>query len=206
MAGMNETPSVLLQQQLDLLRAGELAVRDQLLALADQRLQRLARKMFGDFPRLGRWVLPEDVSQGASLRLWRSLEELAPATARDFYRLAALHIRRELLDLARRFFGPAGAGAHHASPPPRPAGESSPPAEATAGSTYDPVRLANWTEFHTHVEALPGPEREVVDLHWYQGLSQPEAAALLGVNERTLKRRWQAVRLRLAEALRGEPP
>jgi RNA polymerase sigma factor (sigma-70 family) len=56
------------------------------------------------------------------------------------------------------------------------------------------------------VERLPDEEREIFDLLWYQGLSQAEAAALLHVSERTIKRRWQAARLKLHEALQGASP
>jgi RNA polymerase sigma-70 factor (ECF subfamily) len=79
-------------------------------------------------------------------------------------------------------------------------------AGAAADESQEPSRLAAWTEFHAQTEALPEEEREVFDLLWYQGLPQAEAAGLLGVSERTVKRRWQAARLRLHEALRGEPP
>ncbi len=82
--------------------------------------------------------------------------------------------------------------------PPDPAG--------SRRSFYDPGRLAEWTGFHAQVEALPEEEREVFDLLFYQGLPQAEAAAVLGVSERTIKRRWQAARLALHEALGGRLP
>jgi DNA-directed RNA polymerase specialized sigma24 family protein len=41
---------------------------------------------------------------------------------------------------------------------------------------------------------------------WYEGLDQPEAAVVLGVDVRTVKRRWQKARLLLFESLHGEPP
>lgn len=47
---------------------------------------------------------------------------------------------------------------------------------------------------------------EVFSLLWYEGLSQEEAAALLGVSLRTVKRRWQSARLKIAEAMGDEPP
>jgi RNA polymerase sigma factor (sigma-70 family) len=56
------------------------------------------------------------------------------------------------------------------------------------------------------VDALPAEEREVFDLVWFQGLSQPQAAALLGVSEATLKRRWWSARQRLHGALKGLLP
>jgi RNA polymerase sigma-70 factor (ECF subfamily) len=41
----------------------------------------------------------------------------------------------------------------------------------------------------------------VVQLLWYEGLRQPEAAVVLGISLATLKRRWQVARLRLGELL-----
>jgi RNA polymerase sigma factor (sigma-70 family) len=69
-----------------------------------------------------------------------------------------------------------------------------------------PDRLAAWTEFHEQVERLPEEEREVFSLLWYKGLSQAEAAEVLGVSDRTIKRRWQSARLHLHEALGGQLP
>jgi RNA polymerase sigma-70 factor (ECF subfamily) len=129
-------------------------------------------------------------------------------TARDFFRLAALHIRRELLDLARHYYGPQGQGPHHRSW--EPGGSAT--AEDDLGPlaqtdlSQEPSRLAAWGEFHEQIGALPDEEREVFDLLWYQSLSQAEAAELLGVSERTVKRRWLSARLALREALQGEIP
>ena len=44
------------------------------------------------------------------MRLYRSLAEAQPASAAELYRLAALNIRRELLDLAKHYYGPRGLG------------------------------------------------------------------------------------------------
>lgn len=41
-------------------------------------------------------------------------------------------------------------------------------------------------------------------LLWYEGLSQPEAAAALGVSLATVKRRWQAARLALYDLLAAD--
>jgi RNA polymerase sigma factor (sigma-70 family) len=72
--------------------------------------------------------------------------------------------------------------------------------------THEPSELAAWSEFHERAGQLPDEEREVFDLLWYQGLMQEEAAQLLGVSERTVKRRWQSARLQLFEALGGNLP
>src|SRR5262249_27352977 len=131
---------------------------------------------------------------------------VTPATPADFFRLAALNVRRELLDLSKHYYGPQGQGARHASL----AGDQGPESQAAAleppDAGDDANRLAAWTEFHRQVHQLPEEEREAFDLLWYQELSQAEAAALLGVSERTIKRRWQSARLRLHELLQGELP
>jgi DNA-directed RNA polymerase specialized sigma24 family protein len=41
---------------------------------------------------------------------------------------------------------------------------------------------------------------------WYQGLTQAEAAAILGVTERTVNSRWLAARVRLGDSLGGQLP
>ncbi len=69
-------------------------------------------------------------------------------------------------------------------------------------SGLDPAALAEWAEFHQRVETLPLELREVVDLLWYQELTQDEAAELLGTSSKTVSRRWREARLMLAEALR----
>jgi RNA polymerase sigma factor (sigma-70 family) len=195
-----------IQDCIDRLRLGDSSARDELLAQASERLTRLTRKMLRDFPGVRRWEQTDDVLQNAALRLCRALGEVQPPTAADFFRLAAAQIRRELLDLARRYSGAHGLGAHHASVA---EGNGIHPAAAwpnPSDSTYDPDRLAAWSDFHHEAEALPQEEREAFDLLFYQGLSQAEAAAVLDVSERTMKRRWQSARLRLCETLGGKMP
>ena len=199
--------TVQIQAWLDRLRGGDESARDELLACACERLRNLARKMLRGYPNVRRWEQTDDVLQNAALRLHRTLGQMPVQTPRDFFRLAALNIRRELLDLAKHYYGPQGQGAHHATRGPGDtAGGEGPGAEAPADLSGEPVRLAAWGEFHERIGALPDEEREAFDLLWYQGLSQAEAAEVLGVSERTVKRRWQAARLRLHEALGGEVP
>src|SRR5207302_1154946 len=161
-------------------------------------LTRLTRKMLKGYPRVKRWEETDDVMQNATMRLYRSLLDVKPASAADFFRLAALNIRRELLDLAKHYYGPQGQGAKHATVGGGHDSENAPPpAFDRPDSADEPARLAAWTEFHSQIERLPEEEREVFDLVWYQELSQAEAAELLKVSERTIKRRWQSARLKL---------
>jgi RNA polymerase sigma factor (sigma-70 family) len=185
-----------LQRLIDL-GPNDRAGREALLAHAGDRLLRLTRKMFRSRPDLGRWEETDDVFQNAMLRLHRSLADVKLESVRHFFNLAALQVRRELLDLAKHHFGPQGAGAHHHT--------DGQPADDAGGSIArkgaEPGDLEQWSDFHAAVEKLSGDEREVVDLLYYEGLTQEEAAQVLGISFRTLKRRWHAARLSLHEAL-----
>src|SRR5262245_31275827 len=97
------------------MRAGDAAARDELLRACWGRLERLAGKMLGRFPNVRRWAERDDVLQNALVRLLQALEKVEPTSTRDFFGLAAVLIRRELLDLARRFGGTHGLGANHAA-------------------------------------------------------------------------------------------
>ena len=44
------------------------------------------------------------------------------------------------------------------------------------------------------------------NLVWYQGLTQAEAAELLGITKRPVRWRWRAARLTLHKVLDGLPP
>ena len=131
-----------------------------------------------------RWAETDDVLQNALLRLVSAVRSVKPTTSRDFLALATLQIRRELLDLARHYYGPEGIGANHDSQ-----GHEAPNIDKT-DVREEPGSLAQWTELHEQIGALPDEERDVVGMLFYQGLSQAEAAELLGLSLRTVQRRW----------------
>jgi RNA polymerase sigma-70 factor (ECF subfamily) len=196
-----------LQGLLERMNAGDAAARNQVIAYTCERLRLLARKMLHqDFGRLRQREQTDDVLNGALLRLHRALDAPAvrPGTPADFFRLAAVQIRRELLDLARHYFAPGRP--HLAGANPKPAADSADgpgPAADPAQTTYNPGRLLAWEEFHRQVAALPQEERDVFELLWFQELPQAEAAAVLGVSVPTVKRRWLQARLLLQKALGG---
>jgi len=194
---MNDS-STQIEHWLKQMQAGDDRACNELIERTCKRLRRLTRKILKDYSRLKRWEETDDVLQNASLRIWRAVQIVKPASALDYFRLSAWHIRRELLDLARHYYGPQGLGAQHASQGSAAHGPVEP-----SDRTADPSRLQFWTEFHEQVEALPDEERAVFDLLWYQELTQVEAGLLLGVSERTVKRRWQSARLQLHQKLYG---
>lgn len=188
---------------LDRLRAGDGNARQELIRAAQNRLVRLARKMLSDFPNVRRWEDTDDVYQDAMVRLCRTLERVVPDSVAAFMHLAARDMRCALIDLARHYYGPHGHGTHHHSE--LPSGSSLRVREVT-DDTHEPTRVAYWSDFHRCVQKLPEELRDVMDIIWYQGLSQLEAAAILNVSERTLQRRWRQACLELHDALNGLPP
>jgi RNA polymerase sigma-70 factor (ECF subfamily) len=169
------------------------AGRAALIARTHERLRQYAHWKLKGFPVVARWGQTDDVLQNALLRLYRALEAVPLEDADHFYHLAELQIIRELHDLAKRHRGPHGIGANHRTDPD---GEKVAGAPDRAG---EPSSVAEWEEFHRAVEALPDEEREVFQLLWYVGLTQEEAAEVLEVHVRTVKRRWQRARRGLGE-------
>src|SRR5881227_1973174 len=168
---------------LERMRGGDARARDELLGHVCDRLRRLTRKMLRGFANVKRFAETDDVLQNSLMRLLRSLETVQPQDMRQFFGLATVQIRRELIDLARHYYGPLGLGAHHAS---RAGDDSAAPPPEPADSSHEPAELLSWCEFHQRIQALPADERELVDLLYYQGLPQAEAAAVLEVAVRTL--------------------
>jgi RNA polymerase sigma-70 factor (ECF subfamily) len=183
---------------------GEVGARDELLNQASDWLRRLVAVMLRDYPRVGRWEQTDDVLQNSLLRLWRALEDVRPTTAREFCGLATLQIRRELVDLARHYFGPLGLGAHHATET-TPGTETPAPGPAAA-SSCSPARLAAWTDFHNQIAELPPDLRAAFEARWYLNLPYAEAAELLGVSMSTVIRHYQAACRALNEVFKGELP
>ena len=160
-------------------------------------LLRLTRHMFHGYPGLMRWEQTDDIFQNAMIRLHRALADVHIQSERHFFNLAAVQIRRELLDLVKKYKAECSFATHHHT-------DSLNPhiVGGLVAKQFAPENdLEKWSEFHQSVENLPQEEKEVVDLLWYQGLDQAKASELLGISPRTLRRRWQAVRIKLFEVL-----
>jgi RNA polymerase sigma-70 factor (ECF subfamily) len=179
-------------------REGDADALNALIERSGTRLRNLARHMLNGSPAIRRWAGSDDVLQNSLIRLVRALEAVKPESSRDFFGLAALQMRRELVDLARHFFGPRGHGANHESGSDQRLLDAGVKADAN-----QPDVLAQWAELHEHIGQLDEAHREIVDLIFYQGLNQAETAEVLGVSVRTVQRRWHAVLLTLNEFLEG---
>jgi RNA polymerase sigma-70 factor (ECF subfamily) len=173
----DEPTTVVIQRYLDALpgdAAAEPIVRE-LLERAAGRLRLLCATFLDEgHPRLTRPpVSPEadELLGGVVAGLLTALWAARPAGVRQFFALACQHLRRQLDDLARRLDQQPAAAA--------------PPGRRMLGA----------------IEGLPEDEREAFDLVGIQGLTQAEAAAVVGVPEKAVQRRLNRARLLLAEQL-----
>src|SRR3954471_24557517 len=173
-------------------------------ALLDRAVGRLRLHCAGllhrSYPRLARppMNLEADDLLGAVVeRLLKAMREARPRTVRQFFALANRHMRWELNDLARRLDEQPDAVELR---------EGLAPAVPSSGSALGP----DARRILEAIEDLPEDEREVFDLIRIQGLTQPEAAEILGVSAATVKRRLNRGVLRLSQRLNdlrpdGEP-
>jgi RNA polymerase sigma-70 factor (ECF subfamily) len=179
------------------IRAGETEAMGQLLELIWDRAERLSRKLLHrDFPRLRRWKDTDDIHQESMIRLEAALKVVEPGSEKALFGLVGEEILRVCHDWARKYFGANGLGTCHASDPPQQAGNRTP----DKLPPLDPAAL------HEAVERLPPEELEVVLLRYYHGCKHVEAAEILGVDERTVRRRLEKALARLHDLLGGEWP
>lgn len=200
---MTGPTTIHLQGCLDRLRAGDPAAREELLRHSQERLRELTRRMLCKFGGVRRWEETDDVLQRLLMRLDPMLQQIEVGAVCDYLRLAATNLRQVLLDLARQYGGPEGLGANHATPDPALRNDDH------RGTQRMPVTEPRdrscspnlWTRFHLQVDCMSEHDRELFDLLWYHDLTQDEAAQVLNMPINTLRRHWQAARIRLMEAL-----
>lgn len=178
----------------------------QLLEGASRQLHEIVHRMLRGFPQVRRWEETDDVVQAAALRLHRALAAVAPRDERHFLGLLVVQVRRELLDLARKYAGPTSFAAHHESNVIElPVGRLERVAHAAAVPEESPETLHSWTRFHEIAAELPDEERELFGLVWYAGATQLEIATTLGISPRTVRRRWEQTKQHFLRRLGGLP-
>jgi RNA polymerase sigma-70 factor (ECF subfamily) len=189
-----ERTTAVVQRYLDELAGGsptEPVVR----ALLDRAVRRLhqlcAMLLYRSYPRLLRPPLNLQVDEmlGAVVeRLLKALREARPASVRQFFALAGQHMRWELNDIARRLDEqPAAVELLE--------GQAPAPASSGSGLPPDARRMLE------AIDRLPEGEREAFDLVRIQGMTQAEAARVLGVSAMMVHRRLNHSLQLLAAAL-----
>jgi RNA polymerase sigma factor (sigma-70 family) len=191
-----EHTTAVVQRYLDEL-AGDSPSEPVVRALLDRAVRRLhllcATLLHRSYPRLTRPPLnlqAEEMLSAVVERLLKALRQARPATARQFFALAGRHMRWELNEMARRLDKqPAGAELRDGLVPA--------PASSDSGLTPDARRMLE------AIDRLPEGEREAFDLIRIQGMTQAEAADVLGVSAATVNR-WLNNGLHLLTEALGE--
>jgi RNA polymerase sigma-70 factor (ECF subfamily) len=178
-------------------REGDRGARNLLIERSYQQFRKLASQMLHQFPALRRWEQTGDVLHKAQIRLIGALEEINPESSSHFHRLAALAIRRELLDLKRHHFGPLGQASRHDTRP----FEGPISFEPCTPDCDGPPSIAALADFDEAIDDLPEECREVALLILYKGMTREEVAECLGVHIRTIGRRWRVAKRLLAKRL-----
>src|SRR5260370_19390754 len=170
-----ERTTAVVQRYLDELAAdapAEPVVR----ALLDRAVRRLhqlcATLLHRSYPRLTQPPLnlqADEMLSAVVERLLKALREARPKTVRQFFALANQHMRWELNDLARRL---------DEQPAAVELCEGLVPAPASSSSLLTP----DGRHMLEAIDGLPGDEREAFSLVRIQGLTQPEAAEVLGLS------------------------
>jgi RNA polymerase sigma-70 factor (ECF subfamily) len=177
-----ERTTVVVQRYLDELAGGSPAepVIRALLHRAVHRLGQLCTALLHrSYPRLTRPPLnlqPDEMLSAVVERLLKALREARPTTVRQFFALASQHMRWELNDMARRLDE-------------QPVAVELKEGMAAASASSDSGLSPDARCMLEAIDRLPEDEREAFDLVRIQGMSQAEAARVLGVSAMTVNRR-----------------
>jgi RNA polymerase sigma factor (sigma-70 family) len=196
-----KTNGVQIEQALTRLRAGESGAFDELILLAYDWLGRRVASLLRDYPSL-RLPADEVLHDRVLTRLRTALASAPPTTCGELTRLADRHIRWALRDLVRERRTGVSISLETASDD---ANGQAPSDPAGGDALEELLESRERAEFHEAAAALPEPLRRVFCLRYYGGLSEAEAAADLGVSDRTVRTHWRNAVDALSMALTGRP-
>ncbi len=164
-------------------RAGDAEAGEKLFPLVIDDLQRIARRQFSA-ERSGHTLQPTAVLNEAWLKLLE--QQVGWKDRSHFFAIAAQLMRRVLVDHARK----------------RSASKRDAPLLLSEPSV-DPlnVDLVALDDALQQLSRLDSAQGRIVELKYFAGLTNEEAAEVLGVSVATVKRSWQAARAFLFKAL-----
>lgn len=165
-------------------REGDLAARDRLFALFYPELRGAAAAMVRREPGLS--LSTGDLIHEAVTRLI-GLKQIAWNDRAHFLALAARMMRRALLDHVR---SRKRLKREHQK------------VELTTGIAGEPdVELEELNAALERLAAIDPERADIVEMRYFGGMEIADIAAVLGLSESTVKRRWNGARLWLLEAL-----
>jgi RNA polymerase sigma factor (sigma-70 family) len=183
-------------------RRGETDAINRLSAACYGRMEKLARRQLIGHREIRRGLGDtEDVTQQAWIRLWTALQAMKPESELHLMRLAALQVRRELIDLTRKYGGPRSPFRNQVTNVVIRDGREIDLAAEAAAYVESPTMLDEWGRFHDAIERLPEDLRDVFAMRFYLGASVEDVARSIGCDPRTVKRRWAQAKDLLTAAI-----
>src|SRR5947207_523835 len=176
---------------LSALEQGDPQAADQLLPLVYDELRRLAaQKIAHEAP--GQTLQPTALVHEAWLRLGGDAQPAWENRA-HFLAAAAEAMRRILVETARRKLRlKRGGGAERV--------------DLHESAIEAPAEDEKILQVHEALEVLSVEDEEkaqIVKLRFFVGLSHEEIAALLGVNEKTVRRQWEVAKVRIFQNIKA---
>jgi RNA polymerase sigma factor (sigma-70 family) len=169
----------------------------EIISVSADRLRVLCKSMLSrNYPRLAKGPLnlrPEELLSLVVERLLKAMQSVHLVHFRQFFALAVKHIRWELNEQARSIDGREYELLESDA-------VAQPPAEYSQQPSPTACRILE------AIDALPHDDREVFELVRLQGMSQVNAAEVLGVSVKTVQRRLNRVLPHLCERLRDLDP
>jgi RNA polymerase sigma factor (sigma-70 family) len=176
-------------------------MKAELITVAYGRLRLIARRMLASYDRDRLDEETDGLIAESYLRLNRAIDELKPEDARQFFALAALQMRRHLLDKLRRLQGRGQIKRPHQISLDAPAeNEDQGPLEVAGNKPQEP-----WTSLDIlqAMEQLDDRDRECLTLQTWYGFTHAEIGELLKVSTKTVQRSCNAAYIRLNEILKS---
>jgi len=171
---------------------GEEAALERLMPLVHSELHRLARRYMAR-ERPDHTLQPSALVNEAYLRLME-ISHVQWQNRAHFLAVAARVMRRILVDVARAHRNQKRGG-----------GFERLELDETLASTERPIELVALDEALDRLKAINPRQSEVVELHFFGGLTLEEAADVLEISRDTVKRDWRFAKLWLLRELSDIP-
>ena len=170
--------------------AGDPKAAQELLAFVYEQLRRIAAaKMAHEAP--GQTLQPTALVHEAWLRLGGDSQPRWQNRA-HFFSSAAEAMRRILVENARRKLRlKRGGGVEHVE------------LDSAIQAPAEDEKVVNVSDALELLAREDPQKAEIVKLRFFVGLSNDEIAALLGVNEKTVRRHWEVAKVRLFQSIKA---
>ncbi len=192
-----------LADDLAALQHGDRDALNRLIAACKGQIEHLTRRQLRNHPEFrDGFNDTDDIVQEASVSLFKALQHLQPESEQHLFNLAAMQVRRRIIDLARKFRGPQSPVALRATNVLRSADGDFVRSEQAAAAATAPSLLDDWERFHQAVDSLPEKMKTTFSMRFYLAAKPTNIAQTLGCDVRTVRRYWSAAKEEIRRKLK----